>query len=317
MAGTLPVKEIDYISVVVATHNRGDSLRATLAALGDQVVPQGLLWEILIVDNNSSDHTPAIVDEFARTARIAVRYCFEATPGKSHALNTAIARAAGDFLLFTDDDVLPSPSWVTSALQAVTQWGADVVGGRILLKWLVPPPAWLASNEPAQRNLGLMDFPESRVLTQPNLSQPAVWGGNMGFRRTVLQSLGGFNPEFGPVGTRYFMGEDTDIVERATENGWTVVYDPSLLVWHTVGPDRMRRAYFWAWEFKYGRFEATHLLNASTERIFGVPRWCYRAISTAAVRCLVTSLLLSDDALRYQRDFSRVLGKAWALTRWR
>src|SRR5499425_3617095 len=149
-------------TVVVPTYNRAESLRATLKALGAQVVPPGLQWDVLVVDNSSRDHTPKVVEEFARTTRTPVQYCFEARAGKSRALNAGIARTSSDFLLFTDDDVLPSPSWVASAARAVAQWEADGVGGRILLKWLAPPPSWLAKNEEAQRNLGRMDFEEPR-----------------------------------------------------------------------------------------------------------------------------------------------------------
>lgn len=303
------------ITVVVPTYNRGDSLRATLAALGAQVVPSGLQWDILVVDNNSRDHTPKVVEEFARIARTPVRYCFEARAGKSHALNLGIARAASDFLLFTDDDVLPSPAWVASAARAVARWGADGVGGRILLKWLAPPPRWLARSEQAQHNLGLMDFEEPRVLSEPIRGLPAVWGGNMGFRRTVLESLGGFDPALGPVGPKHSTGEDSDIVHRALENGWRVVYDPSLLVWHTVAPGRMRKAYFWKWAFRYGTVEARSLVSAPAPRILGVPRWWYRAVTAAAFHCFVRSLLLRHDAFDCQRELSRALGLAWGLAR--
>ena len=87
-------------TVVVRTYNRAESLRATLKALGGQVVPPELRWDILVVDNNSRDHTPTVVKEFARTARIAVHYYFEARAGKSRALNAGIARTSSNFLLF-------------------------------------------------------------------------------------------------------------------------------------------------------------------------------------------------------------------------
>ncbi len=302
-------------TVVVPTYNRAESLRATLKALGGQVVPPELRWDILVVDNNSRDHTPTVVKEFARTARTAVHYYFEARAGKSRALNAGIARASSDFLLFTDDDVLPSLSWVASAARAMARWGADGVGGRILLNWLAPPPRWLARSEQAQRNLGLMDFEESRVLSGPIRGLPAVWGGNMGFRRAVLESLGGFDPTLGPVGPKHSMGEDSDIVQRALDKGWRVVYDPSLLVWHTVAPGRMHKAYFWKWAFRSGTVEARSLVSAPAPRILGVPRWWYRAVAAEAVHCFVRSLLLRHDAFDCQREFSNTLGWAWGQAR--
>jgi len=302
-------------TVVVPTYNRAESLRATLKALGGQVVPPELRWDILVVDNNSRDHTPTVVKEFARTARTAVHYYFEARAGKSRALNAGIARTSSDFLLFTDDDVLPSASWVASAARVVARWEADGVGGRILLKWLAPPPRWLARNEEVQHNLGLMDFEEPQVLSEGFRGCPAVWGGNMGFRRAVLESLGGFDPTLGPVGPKHSLGEDSDIVNRALANGWRVVYDPSLLVWHTVAPGRMRKVYFWKWAFESGTVTARSAASTPAPRIFGIPRWWYRAVAAAAVHCLVRSILLRHDAFDCQRELSRALGWAWGQAR--
>ena len=314
LRATTAMPDRDF-SVVVPTYNRAENLRATLKALGTQVVPPGLQWNILVVDNNSRDHTPKVVEEFARTARMPVQYCFEARAGKSCALNAGIARTSSDFLLFTDDDVLPSPSWVGSAARAVAQWKADGVGGRILLKWLAPPPRWLAKNEDVQQILGLMDFEEPRVLSGVVRNRPAVWGGNMGFRRAVLESLGGFDPTLGPVGPKHSLGEDTDIVHRALANGWRVVYDPTLLVWHTVAPERMRKAYFWKWAFESGAVAVRSVASVPAPRIFGVPRCWYRAIAAAAVHCLVRSLLLRHDAFDCQRELCHALGRAWGLAR--
>jgi hypothetical protein len=97
--------------------------------------------------------------------------------GKSRALNAGIALATHDFPLFTDDDVLTSRAWVASAVLAMARWGADGVGGRILLKWPVPPPRWLARNADAQQNLGLMDFGRPQAIAAPVRGPAAVWGG--------------------------------------------------------------------------------------------------------------------------------------------
>jgi len=303
------------VTVVVPTYNRADSLRATLATLGAQEVPPGLRWDIVVVNNNSRDHTPQVVEEFGSTASVPVRYLFEGKAGKSHALNAGIALATHDFLLFTDDDVLTSRAWVASAVLAVSRWGADGIGGRILLKWPVPPPRWLAGNADAQQNLGLMDFGRPQAIAAPVRGLPAVWGGNMGFRRAVLESLGGFDTTLGPVGDKHALSEDVDVVQRAVQKGWKVMYDPSLLVWHTVAPERMHKAYFRKWAFRYGEAEAKGLRVDPAPRLFGVPRWRYRAAMAAAAGCLGRALLLRDDAFDRQRELFRMLGQAWGLAR--
>ena len=104
------------------------------------ITSTGALPSAGVVNNNSRDHTPRVVEEFGRTASVPVRYLFEGKAGKSRALNAGIALATHDFLLFTGDDVLTSRAWVASAVLAMARWGADGVGGRILLK--CPAPIW-------------------------------------------------------------------------------------------------------------------------------------------------------------------------------
>ena len=98
------------ISVIIATRDRAPLLKGTLDALRNQVSP-GCPVEVLVVDNGSIDDTRAVVEAAHRESTIPVIYLSESRPGKSHALNAAVAHARGDLLAFTDDDVLPSRSW--------------------------------------------------------------------------------------------------------------------------------------------------------------------------------------------------------------
>src|SRR5215831_4700728 len=94
------------ISVVLATYNRAASLQVTLDTFLTQVVRFDVEWELLVVDNNSTDSTHDVVERFARAAHFPVRYIFEKRQGRSYSLNTAIAEAKGEVIDFTDDDVL-------------------------------------------------------------------------------------------------------------------------------------------------------------------------------------------------------------------
>ena len=84
------------VTVILCTYNRARLLEDTLAALTLQHTPSSLTWELLVVDNNSTDDTRAVVETFARTAPMPVRYLYEPIQGKSHALNTGVAVARGD-----------------------------------------------------------------------------------------------------------------------------------------------------------------------------------------------------------------------------
>jgi glycosyltransferase involved in cell wall biosynthesis len=131
------------ISVVIASRNRAPLLASTLAALERQDWP-GCPFEIVVVDNASTDDTAHVIDEAVSRRRVPVMGLREDRPGKSHALNTAMAHARGDILVLTDDDVLPSRGWLATYRQAMDETGADYAAGRILPLWEAPPPRWLS-----------------------------------------------------------------------------------------------------------------------------------------------------------------------------
>jgi glycosyltransferase involved in cell wall biosynthesis len=232
------------VSVVVATYNRARLLEGTLGALASQEVPRSLQWEIVVVDNNSSDATAQVVATFSKTTAIPVRYVFEAQQGLSRARNRGVQEARGSILAFSDDDVLPAPDWVAQVGAAIDRWNAHGVGGRILPQWEALPPRWLTENGRLLSRLSIMDFEGNRLLALPQSRQPQVWGANMAFRRELFDRVGGFDPRRGMDGPRLFRGEECDLIDRALKLGLKIAYDGSLTVYHRIGPDRMQKAYF-------------------------------------------------------------------------
>jgi len=231
------------VSVVVATYDRARLLGATLEALAAQRVPAGLDWEIVVVDNASRDGTAELIRWFAKGSPVPVRAAFEARQGVSHARNRGIAEARGAILAFTDDDVTPAKDWVAEISASMDRWKAQGVGGRILPQWMTPPPPWLAGSRRLRESLALMESEERRLLSLPR-TLPTVWGPNMALRREVFEKAGGFDPGRGLVGRRLFRGEEVNLIDRALALGFRIAYDPALVVFHRIGPDRMRRAYF-------------------------------------------------------------------------
>ena len=127
-------------SVIICTYNRCESLRRTLETLSLMVVPPGLDWELLIVDNNSKDATKQACADFQQ--RLPLRYLFESKQGKSHALNLAVAVAKADLLIFCDDDVDVDPELDGAAIGT----GRGVIpkaaffSGRVIPRWETTPP---------------------------------------------------------------------------------------------------------------------------------------------------------------------------------
>ena len=232
------------VSIILCTRDRAMGLRQMLATLGKAGVPSGWRVEVIVVDNASTDDT-AIVARGAKLPNMAVRYLFEARKGKGHALNAALAQARGEFILFTDDDVLPAEDWVEQVVSALRNDGCDAVTGQITLSphllrpWLTPMQRWwLASSQDAQLHEG------SRELI----------GANMGFHRSVLERVPAFDPELGPGGLG--LGEDTLLGWQLVEAGFKVGYAPKASVIHQLDASRLRRAHWLDDARKRGRTEA-------------------------------------------------------------
>jgi glycosyltransferase involved in cell wall biosynthesis len=269
-----------HVSVVIGTYNRAHLLEGALGALASQEVPDSLKWEIVVVDNNSRDTTPQAVSAFSRTTATPVRYVFEPRQGLSHARNRGITEARGSIIAFTDDDVLPAPDWVAQVAATIDRWNAHGVGGRILPRWETLPPRWLTDNRHLLNRLAIMDFEASRPLALPLEPRPQVWGANMAFRRELFERVGGFDPRQGLVGKKLFRGEETDLITRALERGLKITYDAALTVFHRVGSDRMRKAYFRRLTFDHAQVEPRLNPVFSGRSFLGAPLWSYRAVFT-------------------------------------
>ena len=264
------------VSVVVATYNRARLLPGVLEALASQELPSPADGEIVVVDNNSSDATPAVAAAFSKKSAIPVRYVFEPEPGLSNARNRGVAEARGATIAFTDDDVLPAPDWIARTLEALDRWNAHGVGGRILPRWEVPPPGWVTENWRLLRRLSIMDFDEGRLLALPLDRKPQVWGANMAFRRELFGRVGGFDARLGVTGARLFRSEEFDLIERALGLGLRIAYDPAPTVYHRIGPDRLRRSYFRRLEFDSAFGDARVARTVASPSLFGAPRAAYR-----------------------------------------
>jgi len=268
------------VSVVIGTYNRAHLLAGTLEALASQEVPASLHWEIVVVDNNSRDATAEVTTAFSKTTATPVRYVFEPQQGLSHARNRGIREARGAIIAFTDDDVLPAADWIAEIAAAIARWEADGVGGRILPRWETAPPRWLTDNRHLLNRIAIMDSEASGLLTRPLVARPQVWGANMAFCRELFEKVGGFDPRWGIVGTKLFRGEETDLINRALDRGLKIAYDAAVTVFHRIGSDRTRKAYFRKLTFDSAQVGARMVPPRNGRAFLGAPLWSYRAAFT-------------------------------------
>src|SRR6187549_3687177 len=128
-------------SIIIPTYNRADELRETIRSIARLDVTAD--WELLVIDNKSTDHTRAVVEEEAASFPAALRYVYEAEQGRYAAINTGIRAATGTIIATTDDDARVEPDWLTRAAEALEALGCDYVGGKVLPIWKGARPTWL------------------------------------------------------------------------------------------------------------------------------------------------------------------------------
>jgi glycosyltransferase involved in cell wall biosynthesis len=265
-----------HISVILCTYNRCQGVTQTLSSIAASTLPLSVEWEVLVVDNNSSDQTREVVEDFCRQHTAHFRYVFEPHMGKSHALQTGIREARGDVIAFTDDDVTVEPTWLhnlTSELYGGEWAGA---GGRIVLQWPASLPDWLATEGPWARH-GLPAFDQGRKA-KPLIGPP--FGANMAFRKEMFEKHGGFRKDLGPSPNREIPrpGEDTEFGRRLIAGGERLRYEPAAVVYHPVAESRINKKYFLEWSFDFGRAHAREFQIQPVRQFCGLLAWELRAI---------------------------------------
>ncbi len=133
------------VSIAIPTHNRATYLRQTLEGIARQDFPNAA-FEVLVIDNNSRDDTRAVVESFA-AERPAPRYFLETKQGLDHARNRAIAEAAGEIIIFADDDILVESDWIAALISPFSSHGTvpiGAVGGEVVPVFPDGLPLWMA-----------------------------------------------------------------------------------------------------------------------------------------------------------------------------
>ena len=262
----------------MSTYNRGALLKNALRSVLNQDATSSLSFEMIVVDNNSTDGTRGVIERLAATDP-RLRYVFEGKQGSSHGRNTGIRAARAPLIAFLDDDVRAEPDWLSSIVRAFGEHPeADVVGGRVLPLWPSPPPPWLTPEHWSP--LALVDFGDAPFAIDPGHPICLV-GANLAVRRTVFDAVGGFAAAFQLVGSR-FVGsvEDHEFLLRVLRSGRVAIYDPRVTVHAEVQANRLDRAYHRRWHTGHGHFHSL-LRTEEMERtgfgtLAGVPAHLYR-----------------------------------------
>jgi glycosyltransferase involved in cell wall biosynthesis len=261
-----------FITVGICTFNRAESLRRTLDSLVAMELPSNSAWEIVIVNNNSSDHTDDVISVYV--GRLPVRREFEPRPGKSNALNRAIDVAKGDYILWTDDDVVVDTGWLVAYVDAFRRWpDAAVFGGRITPRYEHPAEKWVVESEAVLEGpYGIRNFGDRVHPLSAEDKDHYPFGANWAIRAREQRAFR-YDPELGPVANRYRTHEEEDLIHRVLKSGATGYWLPNAMVEHCVSRKmqtvRHIAAYYESWGETLAFRNAA--VTATKSFLFGIP----------------------------------------------
>ncbi|MEQ1727811.1 MAG: glycosyltransferase [Vicinamibacterales bacterium] len=322
---------VSSVSVLICTYNRARLLRETLLALRSIDLPPDCAVDVIVVDNNSTDHTALVVEEAARDSRVPLVGLRESQQGKSFALNRGLSHATGDVIALTDDDVLPSKEWLTRIVRHFRERELTFVFGKVLPRWgCVPPPDLLTTRaQDIWGPLAIVDYGDAPSAYLPeHTGQRLPIGANLAFSRSALLAIGGWRTDLGKVNNTLISGEDHEIFVRLRRHGlYAGFYDPAASVRHYVPASRLTRGYFRQWFYWHGKTNALMLADlfpdldlARVPSVAGVPRFLYR--QAALQLCRYARRVGGADALGLLIEevktlqYAGLFSECWKL-RWR
>jgi GT2 family glycosyltransferase len=294
-------------TVALCTHNHADRLVRTLGDLSALALP-GAPWELVIIDNASKDETPELLGRHQWPAGWSVRVIREEKLGLSNARNRAIQEACGEYLIFIDDDETPDTDWLCAYERLIEDKQPDAFGGRISVLFEDARPAWLQDN--LLGFLGELNrFDSITPLTAPSTS---FYGGNFGFRKSVIDRVGGFDATLGRKGSDNTGGEEVDFYRRLLSAGYKVWWTPEAVIYHRIQAIKLSRRYFLDLHFCQGRMEGCRQRGTASRvpPFYLVPQ-LWRAIHAAVERRLQQG---SDHSLRLDMNVVYFMGLilSWA-----
>ncbi|HBB31244.1 MAG TPA: glycosyl transferase family 2 [Cyanobacteria bacterium UBA8803] len=247
---------IVQISAIICTHNRAKYLHKAIQSLVEQTLNREL-YEILVIDNRSSDNTKQVVtEEFAHVGNL--RYLYEPILGLSQARNTGWQQAKGEYVAYLDDDAIAYPPWLENILTAfktiTPQPGC--VGGKIEPIWEDQKPDWL----PPQflPYLTIIDWSDVPIILDSN---QYIGGANMAFPKFLLAAVGGFDINLGRRGRNLMSNEELLMRDLLKERDYAIYYDPAICVRHHIDPSRLTKDWFIQRHYWQGVSDAVTLIR--------------------------------------------------------
>ena len=259
------------ITVAICTFNRANLLEKTLERITYAKKPKKLELELLVVNNRCTDSTDDIINLYSQ--KLPLTRIYQPVQGLSNARNAAVDAATGDYILWTDDDVLVSENWLLAYEEAIIKnQNVAVFGGPVQPWFEEDPPAWISENWEllasafATRNLGEMEIPLNpyKGLTP--------FGANYCLRMRE-QSCFLYDSKLGRNGTKTVLGEETEVIRKIFDTGGSGLWIPNASVQHWIPKNRMQIQYIADYFQGVGRTQVILNETAPCKMIAGIPRW--------------------------------------------
>jgi glycosyltransferase involved in cell wall biosynthesis len=277
---TEPLTRVD-LTLLVCTYNRSADLVEMLDTALAQETGGAFTYEVLVVDNNSTDDTRAVVENFIARGHGNLRYLFEPRQGKSNALNTGLGAARGWIYTIADDDFILPADWLKKIYEGFRAHPqVSFVGGKVLPLWQGPVPTWLGREH--WSSVALADYGDAAFYTDESRQVCLL---ACSFRRADVDAVGGYRSGLGVSQNQIGGVEDLEILQRLWKAGRRGLYLPEIAFYHKVPPGRLTKDYHRRWHTGHGRFYAAMrdaAFEGSAARLFDVPAHLYRQAASAA-----------------------------------
>ncbi len=239
------------LSVVIPTYNREKLLAQTLQSLDDAQIPPNLIVEIIVVNNNSTDDTEQVIEQFkAKMQSVGLTSILEAKQGRSAAVNAGIRQVKSELVAMIDDDIQINADWFVEVDKIFRErWDElDFVGGKVLPIWEIEPPKWVTEI----KDVGICwrDYGEKEWEYSPKT--PIVTGGHAVFKTDIFREIGSYSEELGVKKKNLISCEDDVMFDKLLDAKKRGIYSPKLIVNHFVPAHRMTKNYFRQWNFGAG-----------------------------------------------------------------
>ena len=264
-----------FPTIAICTFNRAESLRRTLRSLAALRIPDHFDWEIVVVNNNCTDHTDHVIASFSDW--LPVRREFELQRGLSWARNRAVHAAKGNYIVWIDDDVVVDPNWIAAYTKAFHQWpNAAVFAGPIVPRYVEPVPKWIVDSEDVlgRTVFAGCDLGDSVI---PLSVHRIPWGPNFAIRMRE-QRANQYDTRLGHAPGQSRRGEEVEVMERIMCSGATGYWIPSAKVEHYSQPEHQTIEYVMRYFLISGETVAFREDTPASPLLFGVPRWLWRRL---------------------------------------